>query len=391
VFVFSCSSTAGNNGWGINEECFIEPDSPCIPPCEPPAPPTLLIVEKQILSGSDAVAFNFSIGPGVTPATFALTGGQSRSFIRIPPGTYSVAETVPVGWELVSATTSSGDPVSAIVIVEESIVTAIFTDRVLGDDGGDDDCLEELIGIALASVTAAGDPCITCAPITAQTVINAVTRRLGDRGRVWTVAEVLSYLILGYREMVHTTRLIWERAAITGFSATGVISVDPKILEIDRVEWEGRVLDPLNPAHLTISDPMYEQNSGNVYGYTWRKDGLMSLRLVNRPVSGSPDVEYWRLGTTVAVAADTFELPGYYARYLQHYALARCYHRQGPGQDHKLGGHYDGRWNRDLARVVKRLSVLDKQRIGRMGGGGGSGGIGPRRPKLPWNYGSVVR
>jgi hypothetical protein len=102
-------------------------------------------------------------------------------------------------------------------------------------------------------------------------------------------------------------------------------------------------------------------------------------------------VEHWREGAAVVNAPDEFELPDRYALYLRDYAQARCLGRQGPGQDPKLSAHFDQRWQRGLARMLRRGRVLDAARTGVLGEAGPRLGQGPPRPRLPWNFPQRVR
>ena len=101
-------------------------------------------------------------------------------------------------------------------------------------------------------------------------------------------------------------------------------------------------------------------------------------------------VEHARLGRSVTVETDTYELPDRYTAYLRDYALARCLGVNGPGQDRVLAAHYEQRWGRHLARIRRRLDARDRQRTGRLGADASRVGP-PPRPRLPWAYGSVVR
>ena len=78
------------------------------------------------------------------------------------------------------------------------------------------------------------------------------------------------------------------------------------------------------------------------------------------------------------------------AGYVRDYALSQCYARKGPAQDQRLAQHYDARWQRGLARLTRRVSAQQRQRVGRMGGGLTTK-TGPPTPRLPWQYGQTIR
>jgi Prealbumin-like fold domain len=91
-----------------------------------------LIIQKVAVGADGGFGFT-SANAGV--GNFSLTttaGAASRSFNSIPIGTYAVAETVPTGWQLTSATCSDGSPVTAIDIAENETVTCTFTNTKLG-------------------------------------------------------------------------------------------------------------------------------------------------------------------------------------------------------------------------------------------------------------------
>lgn len=89
--------------------------------------PGTLIVEKVTSQAAPGVEFDFS-APGLTPDTFTLEDGEQQVFSDIPAGVYAVEElTPPAGWNLVSAVTSNGSPVDAIVVPGGETTTATFT------------------------------------------------------------------------------------------------------------------------------------------------------------------------------------------------------------------------------------------------------------------------
>jgi hypothetical protein len=91
-----------------------------------------IIVEKITDDGTGA--FDFTSGT-LTPSPFTLTttaagagGKDSRTFGNLNPGTYDVAETVPAGWKLVSATCSDGSDPASIGLSGGETVTCTFHD-----------------------------------------------------------------------------------------------------------------------------------------------------------------------------------------------------------------------------------------------------------------------
>ena len=91
-----------------------------------------IIVEKITSDGTGSFDFTSST---LTPSPFTLTttaagagGKDSRTFSDLSPGTYDVAETVPAGWNLVSATCDDGSDPASIGLSGGETVTCTFTD-----------------------------------------------------------------------------------------------------------------------------------------------------------------------------------------------------------------------------------------------------------------------
>lgn len=218
---------------------------------------------------------------------------------------------------------------------------------------------------------------------------------------------------------------------------------------IDRVLWDRRAIDAMEARRIQAVDSRYEITKGEVYGFLWQKDGIRTLRKVRVPAaqSDSPTVtgnwgivrnpsavattdatpsgtwgiprqipgqhpmgatfwgtprrffldgknvrvEHFRQGRAMTAPTDVCELPDRYALYLRDYAQGKCLARPGPGQDLQLADHFDQRWQRGLARIARRLRLVDAQRVVVMGGDGRPSVSRPPRPSRPWPYGSVVR
>ena len=87
----------------------------------------------------DAQDFSFTAGGGLSPASFSLdddldpTLASTRTFNDVPVGSgYSIAESVPAGWDLASATCDDGSPVSNIGVSDGETVTCTFTNHKRG-------------------------------------------------------------------------------------------------------------------------------------------------------------------------------------------------------------------------------------------------------------------
>jgi hypothetical protein len=91
-----------------------------------------IVVEKITDDGFGSFDFTSNT---LTPASFTLTttaagdaGKDSRTFGDLPTGTYDVAETVPAGWNLVSASCDDGSDPSSIGLDAGETVTCTFHD-----------------------------------------------------------------------------------------------------------------------------------------------------------------------------------------------------------------------------------------------------------------------
>ncbi|MFP5334842.1 MAG: collagen binding domain-containing protein [Actinomycetes bacterium] len=91
-----------------------------------------IVVQKITDDGTGSFPFTSST---LTPSPFTLTttaagtaGKDSRTFSDLSPGTYDVAETVPAGWNLVSAACDDGSGPASIGLSAGETVTCTFND-----------------------------------------------------------------------------------------------------------------------------------------------------------------------------------------------------------------------------------------------------------------------
>jgi len=93
-----------------------------------------IIINKVTIPSPDPTdtTFNYTAGGGLSPTSFSLKNGGSQIYGEVFAGSgYSVAETVPANWELVSAVCDDGSPVSNISVSPNETVTCTFTNRLL--------------------------------------------------------------------------------------------------------------------------------------------------------------------------------------------------------------------------------------------------------------------
>jgi plastocyanin len=90
-----------------------------------------IIVQKQTLPDGSRQSFEFD--PSYNNSTnFFLSDGQSNNSGDLYPGTYSVAELTPDGWDLTGVTCSDGSTPTSISVSSGETVTCIFTNTQRG-------------------------------------------------------------------------------------------------------------------------------------------------------------------------------------------------------------------------------------------------------------------
>ncbi|MGH2526847.1 MAG: prealbumin-like fold domain-containing protein, partial [Actinomycetota bacterium] len=87
-----------------------------------------IIVQKQ--TDPDGSTQSFAFTASYDADGFSLSDGQSNSSGPLAPGNYSVAETVPDGWDLESAMCDDGSPANAIVLAADETVTCVFSNTL---------------------------------------------------------------------------------------------------------------------------------------------------------------------------------------------------------------------------------------------------------------------
>ena len=89
-----------------------------------------IIIKKLTEPAGATQGFRFTAS--YNAAGFSLSHNQTNTSDRLVPGTYSVAETVPDGWDLTSATCDDGSLVNAIGVDPGETVTCTFTNTQRG-------------------------------------------------------------------------------------------------------------------------------------------------------------------------------------------------------------------------------------------------------------------
>jgi hypothetical protein len=93
-----------------------------------------IIVIKQTLPDGDPQVFDFDAS--YDRNGFSLSDGQSNDSGNLAPGTYSVSENIPTGWDLDSAECSDESSPDSISLAAGETVTCVFTNTKRGSIGG---------------------------------------------------------------------------------------------------------------------------------------------------------------------------------------------------------------------------------------------------------------
>jgi hypothetical protein len=100
--------------------------------CGAQEPGTIVIRKSTAPSSDTTTSFAFTAGGGLSPGSFSLKNGESRTFANlVPQAGYSVAENTPTDWDLTS-TCSDGSPVSNIEVEPGETVTCTLTNTKRG-------------------------------------------------------------------------------------------------------------------------------------------------------------------------------------------------------------------------------------------------------------------
>jgi hypothetical protein len=231
-------------------------------------------------------------------------------------------------------------------------------------------------------------------------VVTDVLYRLGDVDEaVWTAPEVKVYIREGYNLFVRQTLPLWDYAYLDDVAGVPVYDLPTDCLQVDRVTWNWRRINALLPADARYLDCLYETNRGQVLGYILLHEGIEKLRkwlvpsttAVPNQDNANTRVEYFQRGSTLAVDLDEFDIPFRCVKYIRFYALGQALGRKGKGQDAALSKHYLARFAVGVGRMLRRKQLSNSARVGRFGGVPTPHSFIIASPRLPWNFGRIVR
>jgi prealbumin domain-containing protein len=126
--VYTVSRSSGDSGTATMKD-FIAPQKVNINNCG-------TIIAKKVTDPSPDTtntSFSFTAGGGLTPTSFSLKNGETKTYSGVNPGNgYTLAESVPTGWDLTSSTCDDGSPVTNIDVSAGETVTCTFTNKARG-------------------------------------------------------------------------------------------------------------------------------------------------------------------------------------------------------------------------------------------------------------------
>ena len=223
----------------------------------------------------------------------------------------------------------------------------------------------------------------------ALTYINKVT------GNVFTTPVITTALKEGYDVFCRATGCLvydGEPAALQDVASTATYTLPDDLLSVERISYLGRTIYPLRSEQLVLKDNQALLTEGTVIGYLLDGDGVTKLRKYRIPAETDVDsrthIDYIRKGADLS--STHYEIQPWMVRLTWYYALAKLLRRDGVTQDLKFSDHFQQRYLAGVQRVLRRKSKYQSRRAGVLGGGPTTRGI-PIGPRLPWNYGEVVR
>jgi len=221
------------------------------------------------------------------------------------------------------------------------------------------------------------------------TYINLVT------GNVFTTPVITVALKEGYSVFARATVVLCTDgtpAGIQDVASQALYTLPTDLLSVERLSYLGRTIFPLRSEQLTHLDNQALSVTGEVIAYVLDGDGVTQLRKYRVPAATDSAsrtyIDYIRAGADLDTT--NYQIPPWMARLTWYYALAKLLRRQGVAQDLNFSDHFQQRYLAGVQRVLRRKSKYLTRRSGILGGGPTSKGI-PIGPRLPWNYGEVVR
>lgn len=283
---------------------------------------------------------------------------------------------------------------------------------------------------------------------------NEILYRLGDVNQaIWSGSEINTLIQQGYDEILLRTKALWNSIYIDDVHGQATYDLPADLFYVERATWDDKRVEPFSSRELQKYDAHYMTTEGDVEGYAMDLDGLRKLRKYRVPSADSPSatvtgtfgiprylvdvdaseainqlgiprlihadlhygmgvtptdfpwgiprrfpgtlrnfkVEYFRRGTKLDDDNKESELPDWMDYPVRYWVMWKALEREGEGQDLKLASLFQQLYEYSQKRIKARVERNRGERVGVLGGGLGKVFGMPPRPKLPWQYGKVVR
>lgn len=221
------------------------------------------------------------------------------------------------------------------------------------------------------------------------TYINEVT------GSVFTTPVITVALKEGYDIFCRATEVLCsdgEPSGLQDIAHQATYTLPTDLLSVERMSYLGRTIYPLRSEQLTQLDNTALTMEGVVIGYILDGDGVNLVRKYRIPAvtdsSSATHLDWLRRGADLD--STHYQIPPYMVRITWYYALSKLLRRDGVTQDLKFSDHFQERYLNGVQRIIRRKSKYLTRRMGVLGSGPAARGI-PIGPRLPWEYGEVVR
>jgi hypothetical protein len=236
---------------------------------------------------------------------------------------------------------------------------------------------------------------------TRQAFREKIEYQLADtNNKIWSDADLNAYIQEAYSLFIAQTGLLWGQSYLNDRADTAVVDLPADFFKVDRVLWNYREIPELTPQELRFRDARYmTQTSGTIYGYLVQQEAKDQLRKYPVPSTDCPTdgvdtrntrLDYFKRAPSLASDASVFTCPDWCLKHIRNWVMYKAYSQKSLGQDLKLAGHFRDRFSRAVARTVRRLGLVDNERVGVLGGAGEKPRAIPT-PRLPWEFGKIVR
>jgi len=212
--------------------------------------------------------------------------------------------------------------------------------------------------------------------------------------RVWLTNDPIDrYIKMGYGRFCEATHLLWDRQVFDDVAQQALYPLPATFLEMDRLEWDGKRIDPLSAADLMLWDPNFQTREGEVMNYViGQAEGPLSLRKIRVPAVTSVNkcfLEFFRCGDALTGPSSAFMIPARWVEVVCWFAAARCYQMDGPGQSLALGKAWMDRFTAATNRALVGMIGESAANPIIMGEGSYKAGRRPAGPVWPDGYPKV--